>query len=160
MANITADNIGKQDTVNPRLVAPRWEPLRVMRSLLGWDPHKLATDPHDARLRGASVPDFEVNEVTDGYTFTADVFGVKAADLEVTATGNRLTVAGKTVVEREEQCASYFTCEHACWAFRRCFTLPDDVDSTSVRANLERGVLTVSVRKAARAPAEAGRRNP
>jgi HSP20 family protein len=41
------------------------------------------------------VPDFEVKETKEGFLFKADVPGIKEKDLEVTMTGDRLTITGK-----------------------------------------------------------------
>jgi Hsp20/alpha crystallin family len=43
--------------------------------------------------------------------FTADVPGVEQANLEISVTGNRLTVSGKREEAKEERGESYYACE-------------------------------------------------
>ena len=47
----------------------------------------------------AFIPAFEVKETKDGFVFKADLPGIQEKDLDVSLTGNRLTVSGK----REER---------------------------------------------------------
>jgi len=101
MANIAVqkDNGNKPATMP---VEQRWEPLRLIRDLMGWDPFR-EMSPQGSPLSAGFVAPFEVKETNDGYLFKADVPGVKEPDLEVTVTGNRLSVSGKREEERKEQ---------------------------------------------------------
>ncbi len=149
MANIA---IRKENGNKPASasVEPRWEPLRVMRDLLGWDPFReIAAFMPQAipQIPATFLPTFEIKETQDGYVFRADVPGVKESDLEVTVTGNRITVSGKRDAEKEEQTATYYMCERSYGDFARSFTLPDGVDMNSVRADVDKGVLTLSIKK-------------
>ncbi len=93
------------------------------------------------------APAFEVKETKDAYIFKADVPGIKEKDLEVTLTGNRLTLAGKREVENEEQGETYYSCERSYGSFSRSFTLPEGVDTEHVHADLAAGVLTIAITK-------------
>lgn len=127
-------------------VEPRWEPLRIMRDLLNWDPFREMT-PYVPSMPAGFVPSFDIKETKDGYVFKADVPGVKDSDLEISVTGNRLTVSGKRETEKEEQTDTYYNCERSYGEFTRSFTLPDGVDMNTVNADLNQGVLTLSIRK-------------
>ncbi len=129
---------------------PRLEPARFMRDLMSWDPFREMT-PFVQDSAAAFIPSFEVKETKDGYLFKADVPGVKESDLEVSVTGNRLTVSGKRESEKEEQSDTYFTYERSYGTFSRSFTLPDGVDMNGVNADLKDGVLTLSLKKSAAA---------
>jgi HSP20 family protein len=130
----------------PLATEPRWEPFRVMRDLMGWDPFREMT-PFTPQVLAGFAPSFEVKETKDGYSFKADIPGVKESDLEVTVTGNRLSVSGKREAEKQEQTDTYYTYERSYGDFTRAFTLPDGVDMNSVRADLKDGVLTLSINK-------------
>jgi HSP20 family protein len=69
------------------------------------------------------VPDFEVKETKEGFVFKADVPGIKEKDLEITMTGNRLTISGKREAEMEERSDTYYACERSYGSFTRAFTL-------------------------------------
>src|SRR5215467_4574243 len=71
----------------------RWDPLRVMRELVGWDPFAEMLPATRAEI-ATFVPRFEVKETKDAYVFKADVPGIEEKDLELTLTGSRLTVGG------------------------------------------------------------------
>ena len=117
---------------------PRFEPFRVMRDLLNWDPFREMT-PYFPQGSAGFIPSFEVKETKDGYSFKADVPGVKESDLEVSVAGNRLTVSGKREAEKQEQTDTYYTYERSYGDFARSFTLPDGVDMNSVHAELNQG---------------------
>ena len=72
---------------------------------------------------------------------------MKESDLEVTVTGNCLSVSGRRDAEKQEQTDTYYAYERSYGGFTRAFTLPDGVDLNAVHADLKAGVLTLSVRK-------------
>jgi HSP20 family protein len=147
MSNIT---VRKENGNRPGMLAnaePRWEPFRVMRDLMGWDPFGEMT-AFVPQTPVGFLPSFEIKETKDGYCFKVDVPGVKESDINVTVTGNRLTVAGKRESEKQDQTDTYFTYERSYGDFTRSFTLPDGVDMSSAHADLKDGVLTLSLKKA------------
>jgi HSP20 family protein len=73
--------------------------------------------------------------------------GIADKDLEVTLTGNRLTVCGKREAEKEDKSERYYTYERNYGAFSRSFTLPDGADFEKLQASLESGVLAITVPK-------------
>src|SRR5689334_20210663 len=100
MANI---EVRKENGNKPAAIVPeRWDPTRMFRDFFGWDPFREMT-PYVAQMPAGFAPSFEVKETKDAYLFKADVPGVKDADLEVTVTGNRLTISGKREAEKREQ---------------------------------------------------------
>ena len=146
MTNIAVRREGGNRPAPVAYSEPRWDPSRVMRDLLGWDPFREMT-PFVAQGPAGFVPSFEVKETKDAYTFKADVPGVKESDLEITATGNRVSISGKRDAEKQEQTDTYYTYERSYGSFTRAFTLPEGVDMNSVQADLSEGVLTLSIRK-------------
>lgn len=142
MANIIRRN------QNQNQVAPTsgWEPLRVMRDLLDWDPFAEMM-PSMARQMPMFAPMFEVKETKDAYVFKADLPGVREEDLELTLTGTRLTVSGKREAEERQEDDRYYAYERSYGSFSRSFTLPEGVDTESVDAALKDGVLSIRVAK-------------
>ncbi len=150
MASIT---VRKQNGDKPAAAVPEplhrfWDPWRRMRSLLEWDPFAEMA-PLSAGAEGALTfsAAFDVKETKDAYLFKADVPGIQEKDLEVTITGNRLTVAGKREEEKEEKTDRFYTYERNYGSFSRSFTLPEGADTEHLQASLEKGVLTVNVPK-------------
>lgn len=122
-----------------------FDPYEMMREMMTWDPFReLGTVPARALT---FVPSFEVKETKDGYVFKADLPGVNEKDLEISLTGNRLTVAGHREEEKKEEEERYYAYERSYGAFSRTFTLPEGVDTESVNAELKEGVLTLTIAK-------------
>jgi len=146
MANISVRKENENKPTLPAAWPTRWEPIRLMRDLMGWDPFR-EIEPFAPQFPAGFVPSFEIKETKDGYVFRADVPGVKESDLEITVTGNRLAVSGKREAEKHDQSDTYYTYERSYGEFSRSFTLPEGVDMSSVNADLNQGVLTLSVKK-------------
>lgn len=146
MADITVRKENGTKAAPLAQLESRFEPLRVMRELMNWDPFREMA-PFVPSGTSGFVPSFEIKETKDGYLFKADIPGVKENDLDITVTGNRLTVTGKREAEKEEQTDTYYTCERSYGSFTRAFTLPDGVDMNTVNADLNGGVLTLSIKK-------------
>lgn len=125
--------------------AELWDPFRLMRELVAWDtihdalPARIANSPYS--------PAFEVKETADSYVFRADLPGVKEEDLDISLTGNRLTIAGKREPEKAEESERFYAYERTFGSFSRNFTLPDGCDADHVMADLKGGVLTLVVNK-------------
>lgn len=122
-----------------------FEPFEMMREMLQWDPFRELGVVSGRSL--AFAPSFEVKETKEGYVFKADLPGIKEKDLDISLTGNRLTVSGEREEEKKEEGERYFTYERAYGSFSRSFTLPEGVDAEHVQAELKDGVLTLSVAK-------------
>jgi HSP20 family protein len=97
------------------------------------------------------APAVDIIEDERGYTFKADLSGVRKEDVQVTLEDGVLTLAGERKFDREEKGVTYHRIERAYGAFARSFTLPDDIDGEQVSASHQDGVLTVIVPKAANA---------
>jgi HSP20 family protein len=92
-------------------------------------------------------PQFEIKETKEAYVFRADLPGLEEKDLDVTLTGNRLTVSGKREAEQRKEDENYFTYERLFGQFTRSFTLPEGVDAEHVRAQMKNGVLELQLPK-------------
>jgi HSP20 family protein len=114
----------------------RWDPFRQMSPFL--------TGEEPARF----TPDFEIKETKEGFVFKADLPGIKEKDLEISMTGNRLTISGTRQAEKEESTDTYYACERSYGSFTRAFTLPEGTDGGNhTRAELNEGVLTLILPK-------------
>ena len=134
----------------PRLPVPFREfAFPTFREVMEWDPFRkmmpfFETEP-EREFRFA--PTFDVKETKEGYIFKADLPGIAEKDVEVTLSGNRLTVSGKREEEKKEKGDVYYTWERSYGAFTRSFTLPEDIDPAHVEAELKGGVLTIVAAK-------------
>ncbi len=145
MANITVRNDqGKKSQALAQ--SSTWEPGRLLRSLMQWDPF-LEMAPLVTQDRLDFMPSFDIKETKDQYIFKADMPGVKASDLDVSLSGNRLTIGGKRESEHEDKGDTFYTCERTYGSFQRSFTLPDGTNANAVSADLKDGVLLVAIGK-------------
>ena len=121
----------------------------TIRELMRWDPFREMTpslEPEpEIELRFA--PSFDVKETKDSYVFKADLPGIAEKDVELSLSGNRLTVSGKREEEKKEKGDVFYTWERSYGAFTRAFTLPEGVDPEHVQAEMKNGVLTIVVAK-------------
>jgi HSP20 family protein len=151
MADLSVQKKSQPET--PVVARREWDPFRVVRDMLRWDPFREMA-PTIAAEAQLYTPAFEVKETKDAYVFKADVPGLKEQDVEVSVTGNRLTVTGKREAEKEEKTDTFYTYERSYGTFTRSFTLPDQADVEHVKAELKSGELTVAIPKAPTAVAK------
>jgi HSP20 family protein len=137
--------------VQPAQITREYDPFRLMRDMLSFDPFKEMMPIFPRIEAEAFAPAFEVKETKEAYLFKADVPGVKETDIEVTLTGNRLTINGQRNEEKEEKSETYYSCERKYGSFSRTYTLPEGADVEHIHADLKAGVLTVGVPKLAEA---------
>jgi HSP20 family protein len=122
-----------------------FEPFRLMRDLMRWDPYRetgFTGEPANTFL-----PSFDVKETTDAYQFTADMPGIRKDDLDIQLAGNRLTISGKRESETTREEGRVYAQERSFGTFTRSFTLPEEVESAKVVAELRDGVLHLMVPK-------------
>lgn len=143
MANIA---VHKEPQTKPTRPEREWDPFRTMRDILRWDPFSELA-PRWFGDEVAFNAAFEVKETKDAFVFKADLPGIKAEDLDVKLTQNRLTVSGKREAEKTEKGDTFYTYERSYGSFTRSFTLPEGVAAEKIDADLKDGVLTVTLPK-------------
>jgi HSP20 family protein len=93
-------------------------------------------------------PPMNVTQDDNNFYIRAEVPGVKAADLSVSALRNRVSVTGKREIAKENDKVSYHRQERAEGEFSRSVTLPAEVVADKVEARYADGVLTLTLPKA------------
>jgi HSP20 family protein len=135
----------RQNGGGPLARKTEWDPMAWARDLLRWDPFREMAPSFVETA--AFAPAFDVKETAEGYQFHADVPGVLDKDIEVTRTGNRLTVSGKRESAKENKSETFYASERSYGSFMRTFTLPEGIDGEHIRAELKDGVLSILVPK-------------
>jgi HSP20 family protein len=98
---------------------------------------------------GAGVfPPLNVTQDDDHFYVRAEIPGIKASELSITAVRNRVSLAGKREIQRENERVSYHRKERAEGSFNRTVTLPSEIDATRVDARYADGILTLALPKA------------
>lgn len=116
-----------------------------LRRVFDWEPATYSSSfTFDA-------PSVDVAEDEKAYKITAEVPGLEQKDLEVSVTGDMLVLKGEKRQESEKQDKNYHVSERAYGSFQRSFMLPETVDRDKIAAELAKGVLTITLPKAAAA---------
>ena len=93
-------------------------------------------------------PLMNVTESKAHYRVRAELPGIKAGDLDITVTGNSLSISGERKIPAEDEKAQYHRREREAGKFSRIITLPSEVDTRGVEAHCADGILTVVLPKA------------
>ena len=86
-------------------------------------------------------------ETKDEVVVKAALPGVKPEQVEVTITGNTLTISGESNEESEVKEKDYIRKERHYGSFTRSVTLPNGLKADKAEATFENGVLTLQVPK-------------
>lgn len=92
-------------------------------------------------------PAVDVAETDDAYIVKASVPGIKPDDLDISVTGNTLTIKGEVEDEETISEEQYHIRERRYGSFARTINLPVPVNADSVVATYEDGVLTLTAPK-------------
>ena len=128
----------------------RWDPFREvvalqnrMNSLFG-----NMNNENESPLTTASfVPAVDVYEDETKVVLKLEVPGIAEKDLDVSVENNTLTVKGERKFEKEEKEENFHRIERRYGSFYRAFTLPTTVDTESIDAKYDAGVLKLELKK-------------
>ncbi len=139
-----------EDTI---MTITRWDPFRDVLALQN-RVNSLFRDfnDDDSPLTTASfVPAVDIYEDAQKVTLKLEVPGIEEKDLDVRVENNTLTVKGERKFEKEEKEENFHRIERRYGSFYRAFTLPSTVDTESVQAHYNAGVLKLELKKKAEA---------
>lgn len=97
--------------------------------------------------RSSVFPPMNITQDNENYYVRAEVPGIEAKDLDVSALGRKLTITGKREIPKEKGKVSYHRKERAGGEFSRTVTLPTDIDTSKVNAEYKAGILEVTLPK-------------
>jgi len=93
------------------------------------------------------IPAVDIYEDDQKLVLKLEVPGVRQEDLDVRLENQTLTVKGERKFESEEKQENFHRIERRFGTFARSFTLPVTVDTSSVAAKYEHGVLAIQLAK-------------
>jgi HSP20 family protein len=135
-------------------VLTRWDPFREFSTLQD-RMNRLVRDSfgdgQEALTSTSFAPAVDVYEDEHNVTLKIEVPGIDEKDIDVRIENNTLTVHGERKYEKEEKEENYRRIERQYGSFTRSFTLPSTVETESVSANYEKGVLKIKLAKKAEA---------
>jgi len=131
----------------------RWEPFRdvvslrdamnrlfeesIVQTRTGW--------PVSDRAEALAV---DMYETDDTIVVKAAIPGIKSDELDVSITGDTLTIKGETKAEEEIEEGNFIRRERCYGSFCRSLTIPLSVVADQAEAEFEDGVLTLTLPKA------------
>jgi len=119
----------------------RWDPFDEMERLTG-------------RIFGGGgerqrmfAPMVDVFEDDDNIELRAELPGLKPNEVEIDVTDNVLTLSGERKLEHDEEREGYRKIERSYGRFSRSFTLPRNIDTENIKAEMNEGVLSLTLPK-------------
>lgn len=98
------------------------------------------------RARPMSYPRVDLHDTKEGFVLTAEVPGLTEGDVQISVTGDSLTIQGERKSAAPEGYAVHRQ-ERGQLRFARSFAMPARVDVEKVTATVKHGVLTVLLPK-------------
>lgn len=130
----------------------RREPFREMRSLRNamdrWFDEGLFRPPVPFGFWTEDSLSVDMYETEDNVVVKTAIPGVKAEEIEVSVTGDTLTVRAETKEEAEVKEENYLRRERRYGSYCRSVTLPGGLESDKAEADYSDGILTLTFPKA------------
>jgi HSP20 family protein len=134
----------------------RWDPFREVATLQNrlnslfqdYNRNEGGLDPVSA---ASFVPPVDIYEDEHKIVLKLEVPGLKQEDLDIQLENNTLTVRGERKFEKQEKEENFHRIERRYGSFYRAFTIPNTVNTDSVKADYDAGVLTIQLEKRAEA---------
>lgn len=157
--------VSNKQAVTPRAIDPHptlvpfgrmfaLSPFALMREFAG-ELDRLASGVGAAgseTMLGKWSPAIDVQRVNGNLLVTAELPGVKKDDVKVEVTDNTLFIHGERKLEHTEDQHGYRRVERSYGDFYRAVTLPEGANTEQVKAELQDGLLKVTVPVAAAEP--------
>jgi HSP20 family protein len=128
-----------------------WNPFREMEEMEQMmnenfgRPSMWRRVPEDEYIWAPAIEMFEKN---NNYILRLEIPGVRPEDVDITLTGETLTVKGERKAPEDIQDEAYQVCEMCYGSFTRSISLPEPVDSANIKATFENGILDIRIPKA------------
>jgi len=128
----------------------RWEPAREMMTLREAMDH-LFDDAFTRPLTlrdGWSVPAIDMFQTDNEVVVKASIPGYKTDDVQISISGDILTLKGEMKQEDEKKDKAWHIREQRWGSFERAVVLPTEVIADKAKAEFENGLLSVTLPKA------------
>ncbi len=93
------------------------------------------------------VPAVDISDTADKVIVKVEVPGMDVKNIEISLSGDILTIRGEKKAEREEKEESFHLVERSYGFFARSLRLPAAVEADKIEANYKHGVLTITCPK-------------
>jgi HSP20 family protein len=97
---------------------------------------------------GVVMPAVDLYQTDDEIVVQAALPGLKAEDVQISITGDLLTIKGEFKEKQETKQKAYHLREQRYGTFERTLSLPTEIVADKAKAEFENGVLTITLPKA------------
>jgi HSP20 family protein len=132
----------------------RWEPFRDLVTIqdrmnrIFDDAFRVPRGAEDEwALGGSWAPPVDIYEQGGNLVLKAELPGIDPKDVDVRVENNVLTLRGERKFDQDVKRENCHRVERAYGTFSRAFTLPNIVDTTSIKAEFKDGLLRVTMPK-------------
>jgi len=139
----------KRRTMDMAIV--RYNPFRELRTMqeqmnrlldLAWN-----REGGEELKEGVWQPSVDIYEDEESVVIKAEVPDIDQKDIEVRIEDNTLILKGERKLDQSIRKENYHRVERYYGPFQRSFSLPPTIDQEKIKANCERGVLTIILPK-------------
>ncbi|HEY9119600.1 MAG TPA: Hsp20/alpha crystallin family protein [Marinobacter sp.] len=133
----------------------RWNPVSEFDDLMnrynrlfGLSRGSEEREGKDLFSRSDWAPAVDIKETPEAFNIEAELPGMTKDDVKVTVQDGVLSIQGERKHEEETNDKKHHRIERVYGSFLRRFTLPENVDENSIRANFKDGILSLTLTKA------------
>lgn len=121
-------------------------PLRSVMDRLLEESFLLPERPEVSAARAFPL-DISESDDQQHYILEANIAGFKPEEIQITSSGNTITIHGVKAAESKTERGGYVRRERYAGEMSRTVTLPGPIDADKVQATCEQGVLTLTIPK-------------
>ena len=99
------------------------------------------------RRGGLMRPSVDVVETDDTVVVKAELPGMEPKDVDISVSGDKLTIKGERKAEKEEKGKTFYRMERCYGSFCRTIELPASVEADKAKADYKNGVLEITLPK-------------
>jgi HSP20 family protein len=99
-------------------------------------------------LAGEAQPALDMYQTANDLVVEVSLPGVRAEDVDISITGDVLTIKGESKMEEEVRQEDYLLQERRYGSFSRSVSLPIPVKADKAQATFKQGVLVITIPKA------------
>jgi HSP20 family protein len=93
------------------------------------------------------APALDIAEAKDAISVNVEVPGMEPKDIDISLSGDTLTIKGEKKQEKEEKNENYYRMERSYGAFSRSVRIPVEVKSEEIKAKYRNGILKITLPK-------------
>ncbi len=99
------------------------------------------------RMTQKFTPKVDIAESDKSFEIQLQLPGIPKDQIDITIEKDQITVSGERNIGKNEEGKKFNSIESHFGAFKRSFTLPEDINKDKIKANHTHGILTIEIPK-------------